>query len=942
MSVTINLYATNSMYSDNIDSVNPGTLTIGAVNATKIDVASVGVSTEIQGNLNVVGNLSVDDNYIRMNNGYATAVAQDSGLVVNYLPTGTADTVSGNFVAGVAATSNPTVATTGAATFSVSDIVQISGSNNNDGIYEVLTHAANLITIRGVGTTAVVESFTNADFNADTNYAGVITKISVSVMRAGTDGIWETGAGSATGIVYNDVVSDMQTAYDNSSEPEITTSAGNAVNIREGAADTNKVFAIQNLSGTEIFSVSGGGGIILDIDEVHIGFLAGSNGQGGSAVAVGRYSGTTNQGGLAVSVGSNTGTTNQGAASVAVGDYAGWTDQGIYSVAIGKTAARYTQGTYSVALGFQAGQTTQSNYAIAIGSDSGNATQGAASVAIGQEAGKTSQGAAAVALGQYAGKTTQGGNSIAIGYNSGAVTQNSDSIAIGMSASYTGQGLRAVSIGREAGYSDQSNWGVSVGYQAGRTSQGSDAVAIGTQSGSDTQSNYAVAVGGQAGRVTQGLYGVSLGYQAGNDTQGSSAVAIGQEAGKTTQGSSAVAIGISAGKTTQGSSAVAIGNSAGSVTQSNTSVAIGSNAGFTGQGERAVAIGKSAGYLNQTFNCVHIGGESGVTSAADYCIGIGYRTGYTGQLTQSIAIGGNAGSTNQGSRSIAIGMYAGQNNFADDAIVIGYNAARNASGDNSLTIGRDAVASGGNAMAIGEDTTVSHANSIMINATGLALASAQASAFYVSPMRSVSTGNMLNYDTTTKEITYGSDVESKTQYQSATANITSFAGALDASGTLSYNQQIGEMYINASALTTITTTTTWTKVQFTSTTGGRLVDFTHTTPNRLVYTGTNTRYAVINVSFTIQPASNTDTNWNISIYKNGTVNGNDEYTAGTLLPGGRVGLHTITSTHDYSGNIQAIVQLATNDYVELAISNNTNVINCTCDHFNMNIFMLGA
>jgi len=46
-------------------------------------------------------------------------------------------------VAGVASSNNPTVVTTDENIFAISDIVQISGSNNNDGIYEFESNVGN-------------------------------------------------------------------------------------------------------------------------------------------------------------------------------------------------------------------------------------------------------------------------------------------------------------------------------------------------------------------------------------------------------------------------------------------------------------------------------------------------------------------------------------------------------------------------------------------------------------------------------------------------------------------------------------------------------------------------------------------------------------------------------------------------------------------------------
>lgn len=162
----------------------------------------------------------IADNHLYLNAGYATVSAQTGGLVVNYLPTATNDTVAATgFVAGVAAVSNPTVATTGAATFAASDFIQIAGANNpaNNGLFEVLSHAANVLTIRGVGTTATVQDFSQNQFTTDTTVAGTIRKVTVSVLRAGTDGAWETASGSTTGLTFNDLAtggsSTLQAAY---------------------------------------------------------------------------------------------------------------------------------------------------------------------------------------------------------------------------------------------------------------------------------------------------------------------------------------------------------------------------------------------------------------------------------------------------------------------------------------------------------------------------------------------------------------------------------------------------------------------------------------------------------------------------------------------------------------------------------------------------------
>jgi hypothetical protein len=194
------------------------------------------------------------DNHLYLNDGYTTVSAQTGGLVVNYLPTATTDTVAATgFVAGVAATSNPTIITTGSGTFSVGNLVQVSGASNvaNNGLYEVLTHTGTTLTLRGVGTTATVEDFTQNQLVTDTTVAGTITLVNVSVLRSGVDGVWETGLGSSTPVSFTDLGSgsgnSLQQAY----------VAGNQITTSVGEGDVI-------IAGTEQLNITATGGIDID------------------------------------------------------------------------------------------------------------------------------------------------------------------------------------------------------------------------------------------------------------------------------------------------------------------------------------------------------------------------------------------------------------------------------------------------------------------------------------------------------------------------------------------------------------------------------------------------------------------------------------------------------------------------------------------------------
>ena len=207
-----------------------GQFLVGAVVPVSTELLRVNGDGRFDGNLVVSGDLvvqgttvSVDaetvllaDNHLYINAGYTTPAAQTGGLVVNYLPIATATTVgAGGFTAGepgpIPPAANPTVITVGVGTFAAGQFIQVSGTGPNpdfpinDGLYEVLSHVGTVLTIRGVGITGTVEDFTQNQFTTDPVVAGAITRVTVSVARAGLDGKWEVGQGSVTPIVFTDL-----------------------------------------------------------------------------------------------------------------------------------------------------------------------------------------------------------------------------------------------------------------------------------------------------------------------------------------------------------------------------------------------------------------------------------------------------------------------------------------------------------------------------------------------------------------------------------------------------------------------------------------------------------------------------------------------------------------------------------------------------------------
>ena len=498
----------------------------------------------------------------------------------------------------------------------------------------------------------------------------------------------------------------------------------------------------------------------------------------GDSVAFGQSAGATSQGNSAVAIGHNAGVTSQGTFTVAIGRNAGQTSQGGSSVAVGVSAGDVSQGTQAVAVGNGAGGGNQGNSAVAIGVGAGQSTQGIEAVAIGNSAGSLTQGISAIAIGKGAGRNFQGNNSIIInatGADLNQTTANTFTVApvrndvanvaeilfynttskevtygntISVAGNITGGNIStgvitlingavirdtagdAVAFGENAGLTSQGNYGVAIGTASGQTSQGINSVAVGVSAGFSSQGAGAVAVGGVAGSVSQGAGASAFGPYAGFTNQGVNAVAVGQYAGYVGQGTLTVAVGYLAGNSSQGNNAVAIGNESGRTTQGGSAVAVGTYAGSITQGLDAVAVGDTAGYNTQGNN--------------------------------AIAIGASAGTNTQGKSSVAIGQIAGRDAQGNNSVALGFAAGYNTQGANAVAIGSNAG-------------TLNQANnSIIINATGNALEQTTANTFTVSPVRNdvSNVAQVVFYNTTSKEITYGNTISVAGNISAGNLNVT--------------------------------------------------------------------------------------------------------------------------------------------------------------------------
>jgi|GEM_PF-1866315 len=202
--------------------------------------------------------VNIRDNHLYLNADYTTAaVSQTGGIVVNVLPTATADTVAAaGFVAGNGGVANPQVTTVGSATFSAGDIIQITGANNqgNDGIFEVLSHIGAILKVKGVGITGTTVPWVVNDFVTDATGGGDIRVVNVNVLEGNSSGNWQTATVSTTtGISYNTItqqgVVDLQEAYEQ----------GNTIT-------TSNTYGDVIIAGTEQLLITATGGIDIDTE----------------------------------------------------------------------------------------------------------------------------------------------------------------------------------------------------------------------------------------------------------------------------------------------------------------------------------------------------------------------------------------------------------------------------------------------------------------------------------------------------------------------------------------------------------------------------------------------------------------------------------------------------------------------------------------------------
>lgn len=147
---------------------------------------------------------------------------------------------------------------------------------------------------------------------------------------------------------------------------------------------------------------------------------------------------------------------------------------------------------------------------------------------------------------------------------------------------------------------------------------------------------------------------------------------------------------------------------------------------------------------------------------------------------------------------------------------------------------------------------------------------------------------------------------------------------------------MGEIYLDAnSTATTITTTQTYTKVAPGAWAAGTSKNFDMPSDGRLRYIGKSKIHVHLGCTMSMQSASGANKVFRAVLYKNGTVNVNNEYTGGTQLNAGIIENTLATASVSQSTAIHVMTTMVENDYIELGIANWTDAVDATITFANL-------
>jgi hypothetical protein len=163
------------------------------------------------------------------------------------------------------------------------------------------------------------------------------------------------------------------------------------------------------------------------------------------------------------------------------------------------------------------------------------------------------------------------------------------------------------------------------------------------------------------------------------------------------------------------------------------------------------------------------------------------------------------------------------------------------------------------------------------------------------------------------------------------SNAVTYVASLNVKDDIVYPTPCCEAYATGNTTTTtFTATSTFVRTSYTTVSSGHIQNFTvdnSSNKGRLTYTGARTRMFHTGTTFSLSCAS-VNQQITCAMYKNGT-----------LAPGSKVDLYLGTASVRVSTAIHKMLSMATNDYFELWVSNNTSTGAITVTE--MNIFCMG-
>lgn len=143
--------------------------------------------------------------------------------------------------------------------------------------------------------------------------------------------------------------------------------------------------------------------------------------------------------------------------------------------------------------------------------------------------------------------------------------------------------------------------------------------------------------------------------------------------------------------------------------------------------------------------------------------------------------------------------------------------------------------------------------------------------------------------------------------------------------------------------TVITTQSTFTRIGELGSLQAGGLQFDSSQAGRLRYTGAKTRTFLVIGSISFKNVNTNVLDTKLCIYKNGTVNGNNEYTGGTQVTASENQTRTgANNSQSHSLAVFAFISLAQNDYIELAINNTTNTNDYVVVNLNLCAVGFGA